>query len=528
VLIDKGQAFPYHSGDALSLFTRALAHRATTTQGDIRQVTCASGANAAPTLNQQARMAVNRFRIAARSFFAVLACTLLALTLATSPLVWAVAGLSGAILAVATILQPALGLVTLALAIPFGHMWSLPFRNVGVVDGLVALTLAAWLARGLAAHRVVVSRTPLLWPLGVFLWLGALSLIPATSWQQGFLEWLKWAEFAALYLVATQVLNRRYVGWVLVALFSVAVLEVVLGAFQFTRHVGPEAFDISGRFTRAFGTLQQPNPYAGYLGYLMPVALSLAIGALASWWTTGKVKSLLVGLLCASMTLVLLVGIGLSWSRGAWLGAATAITVVAAFRSHRAMLIIGSIALAALILVLLVGPARLPGTISGRITALSSYVVGPDPASTEITDQNFSVLERLAHWQAGIRMFNSAPWLGVGIGNYEVAYPRFMLPHWYEPLGHAHNVYINFLAETGVFGAVAFLVLWVGAASVTYRTSQKSDPLLKSLALGLLGTIAYLTVHNLFDNLFVQHLQLELALLLGALVALRTQSPRPA
>ena len=82
--------------------------------------------------------------------------------------------------------------------------------------------------------------------------------------------------------------------------------------------------------------------------------------------------------------------------------------------------------------------------------------MGPDPAATEITDQNFSVLERLAHWQAGIRMFNGAPWLGIGIGNYGVVYPSFALPHWYDPLGHAHNLYINFLAETGILGTVAF------------------------------------------------------------------------
>jgi hypothetical protein len=32
-----------------------------------------------------------------------------------------------------------------------------------------------------------------------------------------------------------------------------------------------------GRFMRAYGTFRQPNPYAGYLGYLAPVAVSLAV-----------------------------------------------------------------------------------------------------------------------------------------------------------------------------------------------------------------------------------------------------------
>jgi putative inorganic carbon (hco3(-)) transporter len=506
-------------------FTPALLGWGTSSQGCIRLVTFAPGTAPAPYRHN--RMATNTLRAAARSILAVLAFAMLALGLAGFPLTWIATGLAGAILSVATILQPAIGLVSLAASIPFGRLVSLPLPSVGLVDVLVALTLAAWLARGLAARRLAVSSAPLLWPLGVFLWFGAMSLLLAASWQQGVLEWLKWAEFAAVYLVATQVLGRRHVRWVLIVLFSVAACEVALGAFQFAKHIGPEAFDISGRFTRAYGTLQQPNPYAGYLGYLMPVALSLAIGALAGWWTSGRPKLLLFGLLAATMTFSLLLGIGLSWSRGAWLGAATAIIVVFAFRSRRAMLVTGGLVLALCVIVLLIGVARLPTAISGRITALSSYVIGPDLTATEITDQNFSIMERLAHWQAGIRIFNDSPWIGVGIGNYGAAYARYALPHWYEPLGHAHNLYINFLAETGVLGAAAFLVLWASAAAVAYRASRQSDPLLRALAVGLLGTIAYLTVHNLFDNLFVQHLQLELALLLGCVVALRNAPARP-
>jgi putative inorganic carbon (HCO3(-)) transporter len=460
----------------------------------------------------------------ARLVAAGLVLTMLAVALAAAPLRWTIAALSGTILVAATFLQPALGLVLLALAIPFGRMWSLPSFGVGIVDALVALTLAAWLARGLATRSLVLNRTPLLWPVGIFLWFGALSLIPATSWREGVLEWLKWAEFAAVYLVAVQVLERRYVVLVLVGLFSVAAYEVALGVSQFTRHLGPEAFRVSDQFARAFGTLQQPNPYAGYLGYLMPVALSLAIGALARWWTSGNLRSLLVGLVGATLTFALLVGIGLSWSRGAWLGAAIASLVVIAFRSRRAMLAVGIVVLASCMLILLIGSARLPSTISERITALGNYVVGPDPTSTEITDQNFSILERLAHWQAGIRMFYASPWIGVGLGNYGIAYSRFSLPHWYDALGHAHNLYINFLAETGVLGALAFLFFWASGAVLSYRASLTHDALTRSLALGLLGTLAYLTVHNLFDNLFVQHLQLELALLLGAVVALRSGS----
>jgi O-antigen ligase len=457
-----------------------------------------------------------------------MALILLALALAMAPLKWALAVTLGAILATAIFLQPALGIIGLALVIPFGRVLPFDSTSIGAVDALIALTLASWLARGLADRRVEVGRTPLLWPLAIFLWCGALSLVHAASWREGVLEWLKWVEFAVVYLLAAKTLQHRHVRWALIALFAAAIFEVGLGAFQFSRQVGPEAFALFGRFVRAYGTFRQPNPYAGYLGYLMPVALSLAIGATAGWRTSGKTSLLLLGLLLASVSLLLLIGIGLSWSRGAWLSAASAVVVVVAFRSRRAMLISVSIIVVACVIILVLGPAVLPTAISGRVAAFSGYFIGPDPATTEITDANFSVLERLAHWKAGVQMFSTAPWIGLGIGNYGVAYPQFALPHWYDPLGHAHNLYINFLAETGVLGAVAFLLLWVSVAVFAWRQTRSQNLWLSSLALGLLGTVVYLTLHNLFDNLFVQHLQLQLALLLGAVAALTAEQLRRA
>ena len=155
--------------------------------------------------------------------------------------------------------------------------------------------------------------------------------------------------------------------------------------------------------------------------------------------------------------------------------------------------------------VALLGTAWLPQAITGRVQDLGGYFGGPDPARTEITDENFSVLERLAHWQAGLKMLEDQPWLGVGIGNYGTAYSRYPQPHWYEPLGHAHNVFINFAAETGIVGLAAFLVFWLSVAYWAVRKGWNGPGWINALAVGVFGTWTYLTVHGLFDNLFVQH-----------------------
>ena len=445
---------------------------------------------------------------------------LVALALATAPLRRAGAGLAAITLGVLILIRPAVGLAAVALAIPLGNFVQLAGPGMNGVDVLVALTVTGWLARGIADRRIIFRRPPLAWSLLIFVWCAALSLTQATSWREGLPEWFKWAEFAALYLVATQVLDRRSATWTLVALFAAGALQAVLGTYQFINQAGPEAFIIQERFMRAHGTFGQPNPYAGYLGYLFPVAASLTLSAFDRWRRGREPIHLALAAACGAMTGALLMGIIMSWSRGAWLGVLAGSFVVIALRSRRSATLAVSALIGLTLFVAAFGTGWMPGIIASRINDLGSYIGGPDPARTEITDANFAVLERLAHWRAGQRMFEDHPWLGVGIGNYGAAYGDYALPHWYLPLGHAHNAFINFLAEIGVIGFAAFIVFWLGVAWLAGRAATSGDAYAAALGIGILGAWAYLSVHSLFDNLFVQHSQLQLALLLGILVAL--------
>jgi putative inorganic carbon (hco3(-)) transporter len=458
---------------------------------------------------------VNRARLVA-----VVGIILLAFLLARAPLPVSVVAISGVGLALATLVQPAVGLVVLAAAIPFGDFLPLPIRYANAIDLLVALTIAGWLAQGIAQREVSFRRPSLLWQLAILLGIGALSLLQARSWSEGIPELLKWVEFAAIYLVATQVLGRRHVWWVVGALLAAGMVEVGLGAYQFLRQVGPEAFILAGRFMRAYGTFRQPNPYAGYLGYLVPVAVSLTLASGWLWWRSRKPIGVLVGLVCGITSLALVIGIGLSWSRGSWIALAAALLAVMAARNRRSAVAVAVAGLVLLVILMVAGAAWLPGALAARVSGLGSYVVGPDPTQTEITDDNFAALERLAHWQVGWRMFEDHPWIGVGIGNFGTEYAHYAPPHWYEPLGHAHNIFINFMAETGVLGLAAFLLFWLGAVRFTWQSARRLEGFPAALAIGVFGTLVYLTVHSLFDNLFVQHMQLQLALLLGCVASL--------
>lgn len=471
--------------------------------------------------------------LAAKSTSLLLAGLLIASAalFATLPIRWSAGLLAAALLGMAVLLRPGIGLVLLALALPFGALVDLPGLPANAVDLLVVMVTAAWIAQGLAARRLSIFVPAPAWPLLVFIWIAALSLTVAQSWRESIPEWLKWVEVAVVYIVGAQVLTRRQTWWMVAALLTAGVLEAMLGAYQFWQQVGPDAFILMGRFMRAYGTFGQPNPYAGYLGYLAPLSVSLAITAVFEGIRRRSWVRLGVGIVCAVAALAIIAGIGMSWSRGAWLALIAALVMVVGFRSRRAALATIAVILIVGAVLFVFGAAWLPASLAARVSELQDYLGGFDPTQTEITDANFSVLERIAHWQAGLAMFRDHPWLGVGIGNYAVAYADHAPAHWYEALGHAHNIAFHLLAETGVLGAASFLVYWLALATAAAWTAFRSDAMHKAYALGIFGTWVYVSIHGIFDNLFVQHMQLNLALLWAGLVGLGAVAqitPKPA
>jgi O-antigen ligase len=96
------------------------------------------------------------------------------------------------------------------------------------------------------------------------------------------------------------------------------------------------------------------------------------------------------------------------------------------------------------------------------------------------------------------------------------------LPHWEEPLGHAHNIYLNLLAESGLFGLMSFLLFWFGVLIWLWqqrcRATDDQDWTVPFI-LGIIGVVVHLSIHNFFDNLFVQGNYLHIALWLAAVQA---------
>jgi O-antigen ligase len=158
----------------------------------------------------------------------------------------------------------------------------------------------------------------------------------------------------------------------------------------------------------------------------------------------------------------------------------------------------------------------LPDSLAARLGDFAQDLTGfGDVRGQPISDANYAVLERLAHWQAAWEMAADAPWLGVGFGNYAAAYPRYALVNWPLALGHAHNYYLNLLAETGIIGLAAYCVLMIGLFVLCARAARRLEGARRGLAIGALAALTHLAVHSLFDKLYVNNAFLHVGAIIG-------------
>lgn len=457
----------------------------------------------------------------------LLALVLVAGALVFLPFTGAVAVVGGALALVAVLRYPEVALYGLIAAVPFGSWFPIPLSvgNLTAVDLLVAVVLALWFARMIAIDRAIrIHLPPLTLPFVLFLFAALLSTTAATSLQYAAKEFAKWFEMFAVYLVVANTLDRARIMRVLAVSLLAGTAEAAIGIYQFVFRVGPEGFSLFGRFMRAYGTFEQPNPYAGYLGLLIPVALGILVGlvpfGLARWREWTKANLLLGGMAAVSLV-AMLAALLMSWSRGAWLGVGAALVAVLVVTSRRAFVLSVMTAFVLTFVILLSSINIIPSAVAERFSGIGDYFGVFDVRGVKVDDANFAIVERMAHWQVAAEMWVDYPLLGVGFGNYAVVYPEYALPGWSDPLGHAHNYYLNVAAESGSIGLVAYLVLWAVAAWQAWRAVRSARGVAQGIAAGLLGMIIALSVHNVFDNLFVHGMAVQAGIGLGMVAGIR-------
>jgi len=425
---------------------------------------------------------------------------------ALAPPLWSGAAVLGAIALALVFIRPEAGLYLLAFTVPFQSIREADPTEVKitVTEVVVALALAAFLARQLAVERGAWRSGPLLAPMALLMGAMLLSVFKAENQLQSLKALVKWLEVIAVYWMA---INRfrepRRLAVFLGLMLLGALAEAGIGAAQAVLRLGPKEFQV-GPILRAYGTFGQPNPLAGYLNLSLPIVLGVALFAERR---RVRLPARLAVLAIGTVMVTTL-------SRGAWLGFAVALIVMGIFASRRLAVAIWLALLGLAILILGAVFGLIPFGITARVLeAFGLAGVSLDSVSPE----NFSAVQRLAFWYAGLNMFQNNPVLGVGVGNYIEAYPRYAANGWQLVLGHAHDYYLNTAAETGLIGLAAYAgLLFSGFRQLALTVRTAPAGVWYGVSLGILGAITALSVHNLVDNMFVHGIPVLFGLLLGS------------
>lgn len=408
--------------------------------------------------------------------------------------------------------HPGIGLALLVAAVPLRSLLegSIAGLRVGITEPIALLALF-WMIAFRRPGPLHLSR--LLIVAGLFFGYVAISASWAAAPDQSMKEVAKWGQ-VAIALVVTMDLARRPADLKPVALAAGLVVgaEALFAGVRSVLAVGPESFRVGG-IARAYGTFEQPNPFAGYLAMHLPFALA----AFTVW--RGKrrwASSIVVGLILAVIVL--------SLSRGAWLagiaGSLTVFWLAGRYLPLTLKRMTLAVVLVAATLLLFAGRSVAPGPALSVLSGEKDVIeIASNPG-----DADFAITQRIAFWVAGARMVADRPLTGVGAGNFDESYPDYNIGIWGESLGHAHNLYLNLAAETGLIGAGLFVVFLAGVLAKAVRFKPKSQ-LEQMLLYGAAGSLIAFSIHNLVDSMFVGGLGIIFGVSVGLVLALSAPEP---
>jgi O-antigen ligase len=248
------------------------------------------------------------------------------------------------------------------------------------------------------------------------------------------------------YLLVTICLpsSRARLGIVII-LLVLAMANCSVGAIQFFKGQNFSALSILPRpdyGTRASGFFGYPNHLATFLN--IAAMLGLAVTFWSRWPVAGK-------LISGYVTLTCLVGVLVTGSRGGYIACLVGLLVFGLL----SLLLVGKLHSDRVMPLILAGALLIVGLGWGvQQFRQRSFLVQSRSSETLTIDRI-----RLQLWQAAWKQFKLQPAVGTGSGTYLYYGRQFRHPSVQKDPVYAHNEYIQLLAEYGILGIAALVMV---------------------------------------------------------------------
>jgi O-antigen ligase len=282
-------------------------------------------------------------------------------------------------------------------------------------------------------------------------------------------------------------------------LLLVATLEAILGIIQ--------AYGEGSLNGMATGTYQNRDHYAGLLEMVLPFAAVYPLAVLQRDDDEIRFQSpaapAIKACLLWAMAAILLVAIILSLSRMGFLSALAALLVAGATSlSLRGWRVDYSVRMP-------LWRRWFPTVLVAGTVALGLVFLPTDPLVARFADlaktDEISADTRARIWQETAGLVKAYPLFGCGMGGFESSFFRYKTVAPMFTVDYAHNDYLQVLAELGIFGFAAGLIL-VGrlvqrTARGTFYARSVDE---RYLSIGCLAAMTAILLHSLVDfNMYI-------------------------
>ena len=320
------------------------------------------------------------------------------------------------------------------------------------------------------------------------------------------IELLKWASYGLLFFLTTESFQtedqvRQFV-WFLLSLGFVVSLFAIIQHFTFNGKLYWFVSLPSG--AGPFGPFVNGDHFAGFVELTAPLGLALLL------FRSRRREQVTLLLL---FTIVPIGALILSASRGGIIGLVLEFALLAFLsRAHR------------------IGRKQLLGAVAVALVAGSFIVwLGVSKATQrfgQLTHRGVSGELRVSIYHDTWCIFLDHLWVGTGLGTLVAVYPRYASFYNGLTVEHAHNDYLELLADTGIVGGLiglSFIGLLSWRSLANLRLARSS--LARAIIAGSLVACSGLLVHSLMDfNLHIPSNTL-IFLLLSCLATAGVKAP---
>jgi putative inorganic carbon (hco3(-)) transporter len=238
--------------------------------------------------------------------------------------------------------------------------------------------------------------------------------------------------------------------------------------------------------------------YGAMIAFIIPLLIGLYVS---------KKHGALMQLVLGSLIVIAFIGVYFSYTRAAWVSLIAAFCVLVVIRLKIKFKYLLGIAVVVLLIVVSRWD-KISMEMARNKSEHTTEEFGKRLESATNVSSDASNLERINRWSCAIEMVKQKPWFGFGPGTYAMEYAPFQHPDNltiistnFGDLGNAHSEYLGPLAETGVIGALSFLLL---VAAIFYKgiTLYIRYPTgeFKTLILAMILALVTYFTHGILNN----------------------------